>query len=288
MPRLNTYTEAQKKEIKAISNSYNYLRTKQLNGTYTAKTKKEIKQEFVNGMTSVKSSPFDTYLTLTIDPKLIGKRNWVKQLKEDELREQLTDFPDLINYLGEAGTKRCSIEFINNIGTSFFNFLFERKIITNVLSALEKDKSGRWHIHALVTSNTNYIAPFWFYGRSKVIPVGYGLTDDQEELEDHRKTIIEYMFDTYNPSSTSHVQQKRMDYWYLHEFKPQPEVAEKASNTCIDSVYTSLVSGELKSNPMLRDDIKIEIIRNPERLAKALKLSPMALFFLITAILLLL
>ena len=294
MSRPIQYTAAQRKEIKIQSNKYYHQLKKKERLKESAKSKQQIKDEFISGMTALKDCEFNYFITLTLDPNRVKKKHLLKQLEDDQVKRLISEFPEMINYLQESKPQRQSIEFVNNIGTAFFNFLFGKKLITNVLSALEKDKQGKWHIHALITSSSDLliesaISTYWFYGITKTIDVGYGLINAPIDLEAHRKKIIEYMFDSYNPSSTSNVQQKRMDYWYLHDYKRPPfeqvaKMPEFSSNQSVDRLFKNVSLG---TKSVKTDERRNEIISSQEWVCKNYQLSPTMLFFLLTALLLL-
>jgi len=100
------------------------------------------------------------------------------------------------------------------------------------------------------------------------------------------------MYKTFNPTSTSNTQQKRLDYWYLHKYQIAPEHD--------DSEITARLRDELKdlnvhfagSAPEVnvsdkRGSVMNLIATNAAMVGELLKVSPMALFYLLAVILIL-
>lgn len=132
----------------------------------------------------------------------------------------------------------------------------------------------------------------WFYGNAHVQEIGSGKYNNGDTMEEHRTKIIAYMYKTFNPTSTSNTQQKRLDYWYLHKYQIAPEHD--------DSEITARLRDELKdlnvhfagSAPEVnvsdkRGSVMNLIATNAAMVGELLKVSPMALFYLLAVILIL-
>ncbi len=290
------YTEEERKLIKHDGNEYYYgLRRSKLVEEVT-KSNAQIKEDFINALCELKVCDFAYFVTLTFDPKKLGKTNLLQQLHDEEIRALLIHFPDMEKYLVSSKSNRQSIDFVQYAATAYFNCLFGAGAISNVLSAIEKDKAGRWHLHALVSSTDINIASTlqarWFYGNADVQEIGSGKYNNGDTMEEHRTKIIAYMYKTFNPTSTSNTQQKRLDYWYLHSYQIKPEHD--------DSEITARLRDELKdlnvhfagNAPEVnisskRGSVTDLIATNAAVVGELLKVSPMALFYLLAVILLL-
>jgi hypothetical protein len=291
------YNLKQKKAIKKIENDYNYSVKREALVNEVKKTNAQIKDDFIKALCTLCVCDFNYFITLTFDPKSIKKSNLLKQLHNDEIRGLLGSFPEMERYLISSNPYRQNIEFVKNVGTAYFNYLFSKHHISNALTSIEKDTRGRWHIHALITSdniNIEYeVSQRWFYGRTKTEKIGAGEFDNGNTMEQHRKKIIEYMYETFNPTSTSHIQQKRLDYWHLFNYK-----------SSVNPVEVSLTDEDIKkeinflnnrlSNAVQSDDYSSQrgsvsdfLVNWGHVAIESLSLSPMALFYLITIILIL-
>lgn len=290
------YTEEERKLIKHDENKYYYGLRRNLLVEEVRKSNAQIKDDFITALCSLAVCDFTHFVTLTFDPKKLGKKNLLQQLHDDEIRTLLVHFPDMEKYLVSSKPNRQSIEFVHYAATAYFNCLFAAGVISNVLTAIEKDKAGRWHLHALVSSNNiNIISTLqsrWFYGNADVQEIGCGKYDNGDAIEEHRAKIIAYMYKTFNPTSTSNAQQKRLDYWYLHNY--QVPVTDD------DSKVTALLRAELKDlNVHLASNTPGEYLYNKRAAvislvanniaiaAESLKVSPIALFYLLTVVLIL-
>lgn len=290
------YTEEERKLIKHNGNEYYYgLRRSKL-VEEVRKSNAQIKDDFINALSTLKVCDFTYFVTLTFDPKKLGKTNLLQRLQDEEIRALLIHFPDMEKYLVSSKSNRQSIDFVQYAASAYFNCLFSAGVITNVLTAIEKDKAGRWHLHALVSSTdiniANILQSRWFYGNADVQEIGSGEYNNGDTMEEHRAKIIAYMYKTFNPTSTSHAQQKRLDYWYLHNYRVTPDYEDSEIMVRLRDELKDLNVHFAGSVPEAnlsdkRGSVMDLIATNAAMVGELLKVSPMALFYLLAIILIL-
>jgi hypothetical protein len=290
------YTEEERKLIKHEGNEYYYgLRRSKL-VEEVRKSNAQIKDDFINALCTLKVCDFTYFVTLTFDPKKLGKTNLLRQLHDEEIKALLIHFPDMEKYLVSSKPNRQSIDFVQYAATAYFNCLFSAGVISNVLTAIEKDKAGRWHLHALVSSTdiniTNTLQSRWFYGNADVQEIGSGKYNNGDTMEEHRAKIIAYMYKTFNPTSKSNAQQKRLDYWYLHCYQVSPMQDDCAITAQLREDLKDLNVHFSGSAPEVNlsdkgGSVMGFIATNAATVGELLKVSPMALFYLLAVILIL-
>lgn len=290
------YTEEERKLIKHDENKYYYGLRRSLLVEEVRKSNTQIKDDFVKALCTLAVCDFTHFVTLTFDPKKLGKRNLLQQLHDEEIRALLIHFPDMEKYLVSSKSNRQSIEFVQYAATAYFNCLFGVGAISNVLTAIEKDKAGRWHLHALVSSTdiniANTLQSRWFYGNADVQEIGSGKHNNGDTMEEHRTKIISYMYKTFNPTSTSNAQQKRLDYWYLHSYQIAPgyddsEITARLRDELVDlNVHFAGSAPEVNISDK-KDAVMNLVATNVAMVGELLKVSPMALFYLLAVILIL-
>lgn len=290
------YTEEERKLIKHDENEYYYGLRRSLLVEEVRKSNAQIKDDFIKALCTLAVCDFTHFVTLTFDPKKLGKTNLLQQLHDEEIRALLIHFPDMEKYLVSSKSNRQSIDFVQYAATAYFNCLFSTGAISNVLTAIEKDKAGRWHLHALVSSTniniTNTLQARWFYGNADIQEIGSGKYNNGDTMEEHRAKIIAYMYKTFNPTSTSNTQQKRLDYWYLYNYQVPPVYDEKEITSRLKEELEDLNVHFAGSAPEVnlsdkRGSVMDLITTNAAVVGELLKVSPMALFYLLTVILIL-